>query len=72
MANLVGGAIIGAGAYLTGSSPEAAVAQVGSGKRKALMTVAGGFTGALTYGFIERYINDSFLGAPGKLYKHIN
>jgi 3-methyladenine DNA glycosylase Mpg len=67
MANLVGGVIVGAGAYITGSSPEAAVAQVGSGKRKALMTVAGGFTGVLAYGFLEKYLRDSFLGAPGKL-----
>jgi len=67
MANLIGGAIVGAGAYMTGSSPEAAVAQVGAGKRKAVMTVLGGFTGVLTYGLFEKYLRDSFLGAPGKL-----
>jgi len=64
--NLLGGAMVGAGTYLAGSSLEAALGQLGALQKRAGFAIAGGLTGALTYGMLDRTFRGSFLGESGK------
>jgi len=52
-ADIVGGLLLGAGIALAGACPGTVLAQVGSGYRDALFTVAGGIAGAVAFGYAE-------------------
>jgi len=56
LSQAVGGAVLGTGIYLSGSSPEAVFVQVGNKKKEALCAVGGGLLGSLLYGFTHEKI----------------
>jgi len=58
----IGGALLGGGMYLSGSSPEAVFVQLGSKKKESYFAAAGGLLGALSYGFLQRRITDWLAG----------
>ncbi|GBG34580.1 Hypothetical Protein FCC1311_108012 [Hondaea fermentalgiana] len=53
-ANLVGGFLLGAGMYLSGSCPGTVWAQIGAGMPFTMSILAGGLLGAITFGYLER------------------
>ena len=53
-ANLVGGALLGAGMFLSGSCPGTIWAQVGSGTPHALSVIFGGLSGTVLFGYLEK------------------
>jgi len=64
--NLLGGAMTGVGTYLAGSSLEAALGQAGAMQKRAGLAIAGGLTGALTYGLLDNTLRGTFLGESGR------
>jgi len=58
----IGGLLMGAGMYVTGSSPGTVLAQIGAGSRRALVVAAGGLAGAFTYGIFWPSIRGSSIG----------
>lgn len=68
LANVVGGLLLGAGITLAGACPGTVIAQVGAGYRDALAILAGGFAGALTFGYLQPDLKPVFAAeGPGKL-----
>lgn len=67
-ADIVGGALLGAGIALAGACPGTVLAQIGVGYRDAIFTVAGGLAGAVAFGYAEPVLKPvMLLGGPGKL-----
>jgi len=58
--DILGGALMGTGLYLTGATPETVFGQIGNGKEKALWALLGGVAGALTYESLQPTIIDRF------------
>jgi uncharacterized membrane protein YedE/YeeE len=63
--NIIGGLILGAGMAVGGVCPGVVWAQLGAGLYSGKYAIAGGFLGALTVGFVHRYMlhltNGAFL-----------
>jgi len=67
-ADLVGGAILGAGIALAGACPGTVMAQLGVGYRDAIFTFVGGLCGAVAFSYAEPSIVPWLLAdGPGKL-----
>ncbi|WP_163069439.1 YeeE/YedE thiosulfate transporter family protein, partial [Acinetobacter baumannii] len=60
-ADIIGGLLLGAGISLAGACPGTTLAQVGSGYRDALFTLAGGLTGAITFSYAQPWLQWTFL-----------
>lgn len=67
-ADIVGGAILGAGIALAGACPGTTLAQVGAGYRDALFTLVGGIAGAVAYSYAEPVLSRTLLASgSGKI-----
>lgn len=67
-ADVLGGALLGAGIALAGACPGTVAAQIGAGYRDSWFTLAGGIAGALTFSYLEPVLRPALLsGGPGKL-----
>lgn len=64
-ADLIGGLILGVGIALAGACPGTTLAQIGAGYRDAWFILAGGLTGALTYGYFDAPITAFFAEGSG-------
>eukprot|EP01128_Nolandella_sp_AFSM9_P009961 TRINITY_DN668_c0_g1_i1.p1 TRINITY_DN668_c0_g1~~TRINITY_DN668_c0_g1_i1.p1 ORF type:complete len:351 (-),score=87.26 TRINITY_DN668_c0_g1_i1:360-1412(-) len=56
--NIVGGATLGVGMVISGACPGTVFAQIGAGVQNAKWTLAGGYVGAIIYGYFEKYVKD--------------
>jgi hypothetical protein len=67
-ADVVGGLLLGTGIALAGACPGTVLAQVGTGYRDALFTLAGGLCGALVYSYAAPLLAGTvFTAGGGKL-----
>lgn len=67
-AQLLGGFITGMGIALAGACPGTVLAQIGVGYRDAIVTLAGGLAGALSFAYAEPVLRPLLLtGSPGRL-----
>ena len=66
-ADIVGGLILGAGIALAGACPGTTLAQIGSGYRDALFTLAGGLCGAVAFSYMQPWLDRSLIGTGKKL-----
>ena len=64
-ADILGGAILGAGIALAGACPGTVLAQIGAGYRDAIFTVIGGLAGAVAYAYAEPALSKTFLATGG-------
>lgn len=66
-ADILGGLLLGAGIAVAGACPGTVFAQMGAGYRSALWTFAGGFLGAMAFGYLEPALKPLISGGPGKV-----
>jgi hypothetical protein len=67
-ADIAGGLLLGAGIALAGACPGTTLAQVGTGYRDALFTLAGGLCGAIAFSYAQPALQKPFLAVgQGKL-----
>jgi len=67
-ADIIGGALLGAGIALAGACPGTVAAQIGAGYRDSWFTLAGGLLGAVVFTYAEPTLKPVLLsGGPGKL-----
>jgi len=67
-ADIIGGALLGAGIALAGACPGTVAAQIGAGYRDSWFTLAGGLLGAVVFTYVEPTLKPMLLsGGPGKL-----
>ncbi len=65
-ATIIGGLLFGAGIAIVGACPTTLPAQIGAGYKDAWAAVAGGFIGAITYGYLEPFLSGLNQG-PGAI-----
>jgi uncharacterized membrane protein YedE/YeeE len=65
MADIVGGLILGVGITLAGACPGTTLAQVGAGYRDALVTLAGGLVGAVTFSYVQPTLTGTVFAEGG-------
>jgi|GEM_PF-3289873 len=53
LANFIGGVLLGAGMYISGSCPGTVWSQIGAGMPNTIYVIAGGIVGVLAYGYAE-------------------
>jgi hypothetical protein len=61
-ADIVGGAILGAGIALAGACPGTTLAQIGAGYRDALFTLVGGLVGAVAFSYAQPWFASTVFG----------
>ena len=67
-ADAVGGIILGIGIALAGACPGTTLAQIGTGYRDAIFTLAGGLIGAVAFSYAQPTLSSTFLGSgDGKI-----
>jgi uncharacterized protein len=67
-ADMIGGALLGAGIALAGACPGTVLAQVGVGYRDAILTLLGGIAGAVAFGYAEPLLRPLLLSeGPGRI-----
>ncbi|EKS33247.1 YeeE/YedE thiosulfate transporter family protein [Afipia clevelandensis] len=66
-ADVVGGLILGAGIALAGACPGTALAQIGTGYRDAIFTLAGGLFGAIAFSYAQPWLAKVLIGTGPKL-----
>ena len=67
-ADVIGGLLLGCGISLAGACPGTVLAQLGVGYKDAWATLAGGFVGAITFGYLQPTLQPLLLsGGPGTL-----
>ena len=69
-ADILGGLLLGAGIAVAGACPGTVFAQMGAGYGFARWVFAGGFVGALVFGYAEPALKPMLTGGPGKVTLH--
>ncbi len=65
-ATVIGGLLFGAGVALVGACPTTLPAQIGAGYKDSWVVIAGGFVGAISYGYFEPFLSGINQG-PGEI-----